>query len=334
MISDIVKCDLCPWSCSLAEGQFGKCRSRHNCNGAIINANPNLITAAIVGPIEQKRIYHYLPKSKLLSIGGCGCNLSCSFCQNYEISQFSRPNGDIKNSNELIDMALSENVDGIAFSYNEPLVNYEYVIEVFKKAKERNLFTVLKTSAMLNQHEFSKVCSFTDCINIDLKGDYTVYKRICKVDPNWMDIVLLNIGTASLLSHVEISIPVITNLEPHALMAAEILSEEVGCFPLHLIRFMPDFKMKGSTPTPVCKMIDISEQLSKIFNYVYLDSVGASNITRCLKCEKILIKRKGIETTYNILNGNCCPRCKTRHDVVVKESLCYTDTNVENVKDL
>ena len=171
-------CTLCPWSCSLVEGKLGRCKARLAKDGQVVSANPNFVTTAIVGPIEQKGIYHYEPSAKVLSIGGIGCHLRCGYCHNYAISQVAKAKGENLPPDKIIWTAMNYGADGIAFTYNEPLVNYEYVVEVFKRARESKLITVLKTSAMINQHIFSEVCKPTDCVNIDLKGDHKVYKEI------------------------------------------------------------------------------------------------------------------------------------------------------------
>ena len=327
-------CTLCPWSCSLVEGKLGKCKTRTNKDGKIVSANPNFVTTAIVGPIEQKGIYHYEPGAKVLSLGGIGCNLYCSYCQNFAISQVAKAAGQNILPDRVIEMALEENASGIAFTYNEPLMNYEYVLEVFQKARSVNLITVLKTSAMINQHIFAEVCKLTDCVNIDFKGDHKVYKEVCGINPSWMDIVLLNIGTASFLTHVEISIPVITNFETSVIKAVSILLMDVNVFPLHLVRFIPAFKMKKLHSMGTWKLFEIAKYLSEDFPYVYIDFAEVPNDTRCKNCNELLLRREGVETTYNGLNGDLCPKCETKQPIVLRDRSCFTNTSAKDVVNL
>lgn len=333
-VPDTIRCTLCPWSCFLVEGKLGKCKARINKNGNVVSANPNFVTTAIVGPIEQKGIYHYEPGAKILSLGGIGCNLSCGYCQNFAISQVSKAEGQILSPDQVIGMALEEKADGIAFSYNEPLMNYEYVMDVFQKAKTAKLITVLKTSAMIDQHVFAEVCKLTDCMNIDLKGDHKVYKDVCGVNPSWMDHVLLNIGTASFLSHVEISIPVITNFESNVITAISILLMDVNVFPLHLLRFIPDFRMKNLHPMSSWKLFEIAEYLSEDFPYIYIDFAEVPNDTKCKNCNELLLRREGMETTYNALKGDLCPKCNAKQPIVLRDRSCFTTTNAKSVATL
>lgn len=278
-----IRCTLCPCSCLIEDGKLGKCKARTNKNGIISPANYGFVSTAIVGPIEQKGIYHFWPSAQVLSVGGVGCNLHCSFCQNFSISQVAKSSGEQKSPEDIVSMALEEKAEGIAFTFNEPLVTYEFVRDVFTLARPKGLITVLKTAGFIEQHIFAEICRLCDCVNIDLKGDHKVYSDICGVDPSAMDLVLLNIGTAALLTHVEISLPVITDFENSCIRAAGLLLMDVGLFPLHLVRFIPDFRMKNVYPMSIWKMTEILEYLSHDFPYVYADFLELQNITKCAK---------------------------------------------------
>jgi len=310
-------CTVCPWKCVLEEGKLGRCKARINNNGNVQVANPNFISTAILGPIEQKGIYHFHPGANILSVGGVGCNLFCGFCQNFSISQVAKTHGETMAPKDLVSLAVGKKAEGIAFTYNEPLINYEYVMDVFDLARRSDLITVLKTAGLVDQHIFAEVCRLTDCVNIDLKGDYQVYREICHVDPSWMDIVLLNIGTASLLTHTEISIPVITNYEDNAREAANLLYD-VGIFPLHLLRFIPDFKMKKFAPTSMKVLEILQNYLLEQYHYVYIDFAEMTNETRCLSCKELILKREGAKLSYNNLKVDLCPRCGKKQDIKIK----------------
>jgi len=324
-------CKVCPWKCSLEKGQLGKCKARINNNGNIEAADPCFVSTAILGPIEQKGIYHFYPGANVVSIGGIGCNLSCDFCQNFFISQVAKTHGKKMCPEDLVSLAIRKKADGIAFTYNEPLINYEYVMKVFDLARKFDLITVLKTAGLVDQHVFAEICKLTDCVNVDLKGDHQVYRDICHVDPSWMDIVLLNIGTAYYLTHTEVSIPVITGYEDNARKAAELLRMDVGIFPLHLLRFIPDFRMKKVAPTSLEILENLQDYLFDQYPYVYIDFAEMTNETRCPSCKELILKREGAKLSYNSLKADLCPSCGEKQDVKIKVKSCFTTTSVPDV---
>jgi pyruvate formate lyase activating enzyme len=324
-------CNVCPWKCILEEGELGKCKARTNNKGIVQPANPYFISTAIIGPIEQKGIYHFHPGSNVVSVGSVGCNLSCDFCQNFSISQVAKTHGKTMCPEDLVSLAISKKADGIAFTYNEPLVNYEYVMRVFDLARKFDLITVLKTAGMVDQHIFAEICKLADCVNIDLKGDHQIYKDVCHVDPSWMDIVLLNIGTAFYLTHTEISIPVITNYEDNARKAADLLCMDVGIFPLHLLRFIPDFRMKDIPATSLETLEILRDYLLEEYSYVYIDFAEMTNETKCPSCKELILKREGAKLSYNSLKADLCPSCGEKQDIKVKVKSCFTTTSVPDV---
>lgn len=209
---DKIKCLLCPHHCIILDNQFGLCSVRTNKEGVLKTINYGEITAIARDPIEKKPLYHFKPTKNILSVGSFGCNFSCSFCQNYSIA-LHKPNSQYMSSEELIEKCLSikENV-GIAFTYNEPSIWYEYVYETSKKLKEKrpDLNIVLITNGYIELEPLSKLLPFVDAMNIDLKSfqkDY--YKKICGGD---LESVLRVIEESVEKCHIEITTLMVNGL--------------------------------------------------------------------------------------------------------------------------
>ena len=174
-------CWLCPHRCHLSDGQTGFCRARQNQGGIIRSLSYGLLTSAALDPIEKKPLYHFRPGSMILSLGSFGCNLRCPFCQNYTISQAGRDGFegqqlpmDRTSPKEIVAAAqrleeTSGNI-GVAFTYNEPLVGYEFVYDTARLLKEAGLVVVLVTNGQIEKDPWLQLLPYVDAVNIDLKG--------------------------------------------------------------------------------------------------------------------------------------------------------------------
>jgi pyruvate formate lyase activating enzyme len=202
---DKIRCRVCPHNCILDEGKFGICRVRTVKSDVPVVVNYGEVTSIAVDPIEKKPLYHFKPSKNILSIGSFGCNMTCSFCQNYEISQ-GKPQTQYMSVEKLIEIISSvENNAGVAFTYNEPFMWYEYMYDAAKGIKENdpNTSVVVVTNGYINEEPLLKLLPYVDAMNIDLKG-YTnrYYKTICgaKLEP-----VLETIKRSNEHCHVEIT---------------------------------------------------------------------------------------------------------------------------------
>ena len=179
---DKIRCLLCPHNCIIAEGRFGLCSVRMNKDGALKTINYGEITAMANDPVEKKPLYHYKPGKNILSVGSFGCNFTCDFCQNYSIAQY-KANSWYLSPEELIERCLNlENNIGIAFTYNEPSIWYEYIYETSKKLKERgpHAGVVLVTNGYIETEPLLQLLPYVDAMNIDLKSfGQGYYKKIC-----------------------------------------------------------------------------------------------------------------------------------------------------------
>lgn len=314
-----IKCHLCPHNCNLSEGKYGVCNLRTVKNNMPIVINYGELTSANVDPIEKKPLYHFKPGKDILSVGTFGCNMSCSFCQNYEISQ-NKPQTEFVDIDRLISLILNiPNNVGIAFTYNEPFMWYEYIYDVSKKLKEydKNINIVLVTNGFVNKEPLEQILPFIDAMNIDLKGfTKKYYNEICgaKLEP-----VLETIKIASKHTHVEVTTLMVSDENDsieEIVEIAKFLSDVDKDIPLHLSRYFPTYKMKNP-PTSVENMMKAKEEAKKYLNYVYVGNVGGvDNNTYCPNCGYNLITRD-IYTTNLHFHGDKCPNCKEYINIIL-----------------
>ncbi|WP_278503344.1 AmmeMemoRadiSam system radical SAM enzyme [Mitsuokella multacida] len=249
-------CWLCPHRCHLADGQTGFCRARQNKGGIIRSLNYGLLTSAALDPIEKKPLYHFHPGSHILSLGSFGCNLRCPFCQNYTISQAGsdgfagqRLPLDRVTPKEIVAAAqrleeTSGNI-GVAFTYNEPLVGYEFVYDTARLLKEVGLATVLVTNGQIEKDSWLHLLQYIDAVNIDLKGFTQSFY-------DWIGGDLKTTKAAIAMAaedgiHVEVTTLVIPGKNDSAAeMAAEAewLAGISAELPLHLSRYFPRYQSK------------------------------------------------------------------------------------------
>ncbi len=301
-----VQCKLCPHNCRVEDGSKGACSVRMNMGGKLFTLNYNRIAAIAMDPIEKKPLYHFYPGSKILSVGTVGCNLKCSFCQNFEISQENAQTQFIT-SEKLVDLAASEKGNiGIAYTYNEPSIWYEFVLETAKSAKKKGLKNVLVTNGFINEDPLNELLPYIDAVNIDVKGfTEKYYKDICK---GLLEPVKRTVEIAAKKCHVEITTLVVTNLNDDIEEIGRIASWISGIdrnIPLHLSRYFPNYKLSNA-PTSENTLIKAKEESKKYLNYVYVGNLwGYDNSTYCPNCKKTVIKRDLTVSMDGIKNGRC-----------------------------
>jgi pyruvate formate lyase activating enzyme len=271
-----VHCYLCPHNCVINNGKFGVCRARNNIEGNLYSLNYGKITAIALDPIEKKPLYNFNPGANILSVGTFGCNLKCSFCQNWSIAH-DEPEVYDTTPEELVtkakELSAKGNI-GIAYTYNEPSIWYEFVYETAKLAKKDGLSNVLVTNGFIGKEAMSELIPFIDAMNIDVKA-YTsaFYNDICK---GTLDDVKATVELVYSRCHVELTtliIPTLNDaLEEISDMAKWIasLSPEI---PLHLTRYFPNYKMNNIPPTPKEILVKCREEALKYLDYVYLGNI-------------------------------------------------------------
>ena len=316
---DKIKCNLCPHGCTIKEGEYGLCSVRTNKNGGLKTINYGEITSLSQDPIEKKPLYHFKPGKDILSVGSFGCNFTCGFCQNASISQF-KAKSEFMSSEKLIEVILSlENNIGIAFTYNEPSIWYEYVYDTAKQLKSSHPDSkvVLVTNGYIQPDPLIKLLPYVDAMNIDLKAfNDKYYNGICggKLDP-----VLDTIKVAYKQCHMEITTLLVNNENDSADEVEEIavfLGNIDRNIPLHLSRYFPNYKMENP-PTKVDIMINAKKIAQKYLNYVYLGNLAAADTsTYCPKCGVELINREGYSIQVKT-TGDICPSCGFKINIIL-----------------
>ncbi|GFP76073.1 AmmeMemoRadiSam system radical SAM enzyme [Clostridium fungisolvens] len=274
-LNDKVHCYLCPHNCVIENGHIGKCNVRTHEDGKLYTLNYGEITSAALDPIEKKPLYYFKPESFILSVGSFGCNFVCGFCQNYRISQ-QIAKSEFASREELVKTALTtkDNI-GLAFTYNEPSIWYEYVYDCSKLLKEtdENASVVIVTNGYISEEPLKKLLPYVDAMNIDLKSySNSYYKDLCggSLKP-----VLNTIEIAAQKCHVEITTLLVSSENDSLEEVEEIakfLSNINKDIPLHLSRYFPRYKLMNS-PTDLTFMRKAEEVAGKYLNRVILGNV-------------------------------------------------------------
>ncbi len=321
-----VICRLCPHECKIMPGKFGACRVRNNIGGTLYAGNYGKISALAMDPVEKKPLYHFYPGKYLLSIGTIGCNFRCSFCQNYHIAQsgiddkaaheFCEAGGD-----HLLGLCRKEkDCIGIAYTYNEPVIWYEYVIDTAAYIKKEGYKNVLVTNGYIGEKALLELLPFIDAMNIDLKGFRGKYYRdVCGGD---IENVKRTIEIAASLCHVEVTtliVPGMNDSEGEMNELSQWLSSIKSTIPLHLSRYFPMYKMSRES-TSVEKLISLKKTAERNLEYVYIGNLHSKAVnTYCPECGVLLIGRE-LGIFIGSLKGGACPECGKTIDI--KGILC------------
>lgn len=275
LANKIVHCHLCPNECIIRDGKVGSCGVRINDGGKLFTAVYGKMISMALDPIEKKPLYHYHPGEYILSVGTKGCNFHCTFCQNWSISQDRNVLTEDITSKEIIEKAKSADSFGIAYTYNEPFIWFEFVLETAKLARTAGLKNVLVTNGYVNMEPLEEMLPYIDAMNIDLKSiDEEFYKKICK---GKLEPVLDVIKRAAKSCHIELTnliIPTLNDSKNSIKRLVGWICDNVGRqTPLHLSRYFPCYKM-NIPPTPV-ETLKMAERIAKEkLKYVYLGNVN------------------------------------------------------------
>ncbi len=311
-----VTCNLCPHNCSITDGKRGICHVRKNENGVLISENYGNISSIGFDPVEKKPLYHFYPGREILSIGSLGCNLQCQFCQNYQISQSSVNSFERDSTNytpeAIKELALSRSRNiGVAYTYNEPTVFFEFMIDTAKLIKSAGLKNVMVTNGFINPEPLNELNNYIDAYNVDLKAfNSDFFKKYTKSTIEPVKEALINIKKAG--KHLEITnlvIPTLNDDENEFEEMCKWISGELGRGTvLHISRYYPTYKMTIEQ-TSVNKMIKLVEIAKKYLDFVYLGNVTLDNgnNTFCNSCKELLISRTGYFTKIVSVDksGNC-----------------------------
>ena len=268
-----ILCGLCPHACRIAAGETGFCGVRRNVDGRLFAENYGCISSLNLDPVEKKPFYRFYPGSLILSAGSFGCNMKCAYCQNYTISQ-QRPETKFAPPEELLRMAKNTagNI-GIAFTYNEPLISIEYILDAAPLFREAGLKIALVTNGMINAGPLEVLMPYADAMNIDVKAFNAAKYRKLGGD---LHAVMKTVEESAAACHVEITSLIVPGQNDNAddmPALAEWLAGVSPDIPLHITRFFPRYRMSGAAPTPVKTMETLAESARKVLKYVYLGNV-------------------------------------------------------------
>ncbi len=312
-----VRCNACAHRCEIPEGQYGICGTRKNREGILLTNVYEHPVALHTDPIEKKPLFHFLPGSKALSLGTAGCNFHCAFCQNYDISQMrgQEVKGFDVPCSELVETAKTQGCDSIAYTYNEPVVFIEYVLDTARIAHEAGLKNVYISNGFETPETFDLLAGRIDAMNIDLKA-FTdrFYKTLCK---GRLQPVLENIRRAFELGiWVEVTtllIPGENDAEQEIREIAAFIASVSKDIPWHISRFFPTYLMRDKPPTDLSiirRAYEIGREEG--LHYVYTGNVPyEKNITFCPHCGASLIVRQAYSVDKVEVENGRCPYCGT-----------------------
>jgi pyruvate formate lyase activating enzyme len=319
-----VRCMLCPHGCLLGDAQTGLCHVRTARGGELLAAGYGLISSAQVDPIEKKPLHHFFPGEDIYSIGGWGCNFACVFCQNWTISQQVIEGNHAYSPDEIVAKALKSGSLGIAYTYNEPLVAFEFVYDCAVLARENGLANVLVTNGYINAEPAAELLPLINALNIDVKSmDEDFYSKKCRghVAP----VLALAEQAVEAGCHVEITNLLIPGLnDDDALIGklAEWIANSLGPqTPLHLSAYRPQFKL--TLPATRGATLERARGIAlQYLPYVYLGNVYAEEgqNTDCPWCGARLVTRRGYDTQIVGIENGCCTKCGKDSDVVTRTS--------------
>ncbi len=312
-----VKCTLCPHNCKLSDGKYGICGVRQNVEGVLYSHVYEKAIAVHVDPIEKKPLFHVHPGSKSYSIATAGCNLSCKFCQNHDISQMPRlEHGNIQGHRvtvaDIVRSARANQCKTIACTYTEPTIFYEYAYDIAKSSKEQGVETVFVTNGFINEEPLRQIAPYLAAANVDLKGwDKAFYRKV--VGGNLTSVL----QALRLMKKLNIWVEVTTLAVPDHVDSDEkfreialFIKNELGPeTPWHISRFYPNYECDYLPITP----LDVLRRAREIgldvgLRYVYSGNVpgDVGESTFCYSCGEKLIERYGFYVLSNrVVDGKC-----------------------------
>ncbi len=324
-----ILCKLCPKECQVADGERGYCGVRENQKGTYHTLVYGRPCTLHIDPIEKKPLFHYRPGTAAFSLATAGCNMECSFCQNWDISQF-RPE-----QIQMFDLlpartarlAADSQSPTIAYTYSEPVIYYEYMLDTAQAARELGVGSVMISNGFIQEKPLRQLLKQLTGVKVDFKGfTETFYKDSCKGELKPVLKALEIIREEKVwLELVVLIIPTLNDSDAENQGMAKWIQEHLGPdVPVHLTRFSPNFKLKNIPSTPVKTL----ERLLKIMrgeglHYVYIGNVPGhpAENTLCPQCGDMVIRRLGFRSSMEGLDNGCCKKCKNPIPGVWKDPL-------------
>jgi len=318
-----VRCNICQWRCTIGMDKSGVCQMYRNQGGILYNMNYAKASSVAADPVEKKPLFHFFPDSLVFSLGGWGCNFHCRDCQNWQISCVDIPEQGY-GSREVqpqvaVELAKSYHCQGIAWTYNEPSIWFEYTLDSAKLAKENNLYTVYVTNGYLTPEALDTIGPYLDAWRVDIKGfSDSLYRKLAKIT-RWRGILeVAKRAKDKWNMHVEVVtniIPTMNDDDQQLEGIANWIHDELGeLTPWHVTRFYPNYQMTHLPPTPVSTLehaYDIGEKAGLKFIYAGNVPGHKAENTVCYSCGKLVVQRFGYQTKVVGLEGSKCKFCGT-----------------------
>lgn len=316
-----VQCHTCQWRCVINPGKSGVCRMYQNRDGLLFNLNYACVSAANIDPIEKKPLYHFHPGTLVYSLGGWGCNFHCQDCQNWEIAMAERVLNESRQltSEAAIAQAKRNKCGGIAWTYNEPSVWFEYTLDCATLAKQADLYTVYVTNGYLTPEALDMIGPHLDAWRVDVKGfSDGFYQALARIT-HWRGILdVAERARHKWNMHVEVVtniIPTLNDDDTQLRGIAGWIAQKLGeLTPWHVTRFHPHYNIAHLPATPLAtleKAYTIGREAGLKFVYVGNVVGHRSETTTCPSCGKAVVERYGYETRVSGLDGACCQYCST-----------------------
>lgn len=308
-----VQCLLCPRSCTIPPGGRGFCSVRQNQGGKLFSLVYGKLCSMAIDPIEKKPLYHFAPGSRCLSICTVGCNLDCMFCQNWSISHPEQVTGEDIPPERIVELARKQGAEGIAYTYTEPTIFFEYALDTMKLARKAGLYNVWVSNGFTSPEPVMEASRYLDAINIDIKGSGDLYRKLCNAPGDeavkkaarlykeqgvWIEITTLVIPGYNDSDRV---------LRGISRWVSKNLGEKT---PVHFSRFHPHFKLSDARPTPTRTLERAHEiAVNEGLRHVFIGNVPGhrEESTLCPGCGNTLIERSGYDMSAD------APKCTCGH---------------------
>ena len=312
-----VQCELCPWACRIDPGKRGACQARENQNGKLVSLVYGQVAAFHNDPVEKKPFFHFLPGSQAASIATAACNVSCKFCQNYELAH-RKPEevASVRYTPENIVLAAQQaGSQSIAYTYNEPVVFTEFMMDIATAGKASGLFSVVVSNGFIREKPLRDLCKVIDAYKVDLKAfTESYYQDIVGGQLKPVLDTLVRLKEEGVWTEiVYLLVPTYNDSDKELKEACRWIRSNLGPdVPLHFSRFYPTFKLNNLPPTPV-SILERAYQigLESGLQYVYMGNVPGhpGENTVCPNCGKVVIDRTGFHINQNLIQNNQCSFC-------------------------
>lgn len=314
-----VQCQLCPMACRMKAGQAGVCRSRYNRDGTMVLNNYGQAVTLAIDPIEKKPLYHFHPNTGIVSTGPNGCNLGCQYCQNWSISQ-EEVSTSLLTPEQLVTLGGRKGSIGVAFTYTEPLIWFEYLLDVAPLLREAGQKVVLVTNGYLNHEPLRELLPWVDAANIDLKSMRdSFYRKVCKgkLQPV-LDSIAAFYAAGVHLELTYLIIPGYNDSDSELADLSDFVSSLSDSIPLHLSAYHPSHHMEAP-PTPKETMKRAKDIADKRLKYVFVGNMALPGMADsfCANCHELLIERNGYHTRVVGVSEGCCTKCGAATGIVM-----------------